>query len=546
MPNIPAFPAGSRKESSLLKRIGWAICLFLAAHPVLGQETVPELELKEYQIIGRDTRVFEIEGDRRSSVWFNPAPIVLPEEERSKESSQGLIGDEERQHRTPEFLLTQGLAAEGTVEFGAHSSRSASVTASVNNSSVKTVLGFDHRAAKEHTRENRSPGETGARLHTYFRAGSTDVGLHGGFVASDDDLIDNGFRPGSRKSDRYTVRVSLTPSILESWETYGDVSLEGGAFENFGGPDEDESNLRIHVNADGTVLGSAATVSYKGEFLEIGNTSGMMSTIGGRGEWLVLDMMGITLGADVHIWEMPGGDTEITPAPAAKLDLAITKHGFARLSYGRGVIAHSFRDLYERNGLLTNTAGKILFEERLLDFDSEIGVHLGRTVTVTAGAFIQNAERPPLFTSSGDFFDVLDNTDVEKSGFRSEVTWNNDDAFGIDALFISQDAKLANDDDAPFIPDSEMHIDGWWILSHLWTLRSELTYYGSHTVDITDPSISEDGFFTVDVGVDRTIYKQFVSMYLDIRNLTNSDGAWWSGQYSIPGVGLYLGIRAHY
>ena len=65
-----------------------------------GQQKTPDLELEGYQIVGKDTRVFTIIGERSSTVEFAALPIVQPGEERNIETSRGLIGEDERIRRT--------------------------------------------------------------------------------------------------------------------------------------------------------------------------------------------------------------------------------------------------------------------------------------------------------------------------------------------------------------------------------------------------------------------------------------------------------------
>ena len=97
----------------------------------------------------------------------------------------------------------------------------------------------------------------------------------------------------------------------------------------------------------------------------------------------------------------------------------------------------------------------------------------------------------------------------------------------------------------PYIPNIEALIDGYWIFFRFWKLRTSLHYYGKHYIE-TNSDDTEDVFLTIDLGVDRELWKEYLSLYLDIRNITNEKGSWWTEPYEIPGAGLYLGIRAHY
>jgi len=70
---------------------------------VSAQPESPDLELDGYQIVGKDTRVFSITGDRKTTVEFVTSPVLLLGEERDMETSCGLIGEDERLRKTETF-----------------------------------------------------------------------------------------------------------------------------------------------------------------------------------------------------------------------------------------------------------------------------------------------------------------------------------------------------------------------------------------------------------------------------------------------------------
>ena len=80
----------------------YILCLFLITASE-GQEIAEEI-----QIIGKDTRVFTIKGDRASTVKYIPVPVSLPQEKRGIETSRGLIGDDQRLWRSESFTVTEG------------------------------------------------------------------------------------------------------------------------------------------------------------------------------------------------------------------------------------------------------------------------------------------------------------------------------------------------------------------------------------------------------------------------------------------------------
>ena len=99
--------------------------------------------------------------------------------------------------------------------------------------------------------------------------------------------------------------------------------------------------------------------------------------------------------------------------------------------------------------------------------------------------------------------------------------------------------------DVPYIPDIEGIVDGYYRLYRFWRLNGRLRFMGEHHVRNGSAAV-EDGFFTVDLGIERSLLNEHLSIYFDVRNITNTEGAWWTGQYEIPGAGMYIGLKAAY
>ena len=88
---------------------------------VSAQPESPDLELEGYQIVGKDTRVFSITGDRKTTVEFVTSPVLLPGEERDMETSSGLIGEDERLRRDDTFSVNHGFYSQLDVMSGSNS-----------------------------------------------------------------------------------------------------------------------------------------------------------------------------------------------------------------------------------------------------------------------------------------------------------------------------------------------------------------------------------------------------------------------------------------
>ena len=145
------------RVKSSLKTALCIMCLFMTPSHALPGETVPELELKEYRIIGKDTRVFVITGDKRPTVNFTSFPLPLAEEERSRETSEGLITETERFRREEDFSMIRGISSSLDYTFGTRATNDLTVKASLDGSKTGFSLYTVNRAAKEHTPDNRAP-----------------------------------------------------------------------------------------------------------------------------------------------------------------------------------------------------------------------------------------------------------------------------------------------------------------------------------------------------------------------------------------------------
>jgi hypothetical protein len=111
---------------------------------------------------------------------------------------------------------------------------------------------------------------------------------------------------------------------------------------------------------------------------------------------------------------------------------------------------------------------------------------------------------------------------------------------GLDGLLTVRDASTADGDDVPYVPAFEASVRGTIATWRSWTIRGTLNVVGEH------PSWrgagKEDGFLTIGCGVEREFF-DFISVYFDLRNLTNAEGTWWTSRYEIPGAGMYGGLK---
>lgn len=96
--------------------------------------------------------------------------------------------------------------------------------------------------------------------------------------------------------------------------------------------------------------------------------------------------------------------------------------------------------------------------------------------------------------------------------------------------------------DVPYMPAFKSIIDGYVMPGGKWKLTGRMSVFGEHYV-AAGSNKTVDGFMTLDCGVERAVLRSLAA-YVEIHNITNAEGAWWTSQYQIPGTGLFAGIRA--
>ena len=137
-----------------------------------------------------------------------------------------------------------------------------------------------------------------------------------------------------------------------------------------------------------------------------------------------------------------------------------------------------------------------------------------------------------------DFYKVVEGSEVEIRGARLKFQYETGGRLSLGGRMIMNDVL----DNVPYIPELEAVLNGSYRLHRFWSLYGAFRYYGAHYIETTSTA-QEDGFFTLDIGVNREIWKQYLGMYIELRNLTNQEGTWWTSQYKIPGTGIYTGLK---
>ena len=143
--------------------------------------------------------------------------------------------------------------------------------------------------------------------------------------------------------------------------------------------------------------------------------------------------------------------------------------------------------------------------------------------------------------STAEFYEVIKDKEIKLTCTRTRVVYERPERFIVDSSLKVNSVSW----DAPYIPDVEASVSGALSFSEFWRFRGSVRYFGKHYIE-NGKNDREDGFVTIDVGVDRELWDEHLRLYVDLRNMTDSEGAWWTNRYEIPGAGLYAGLKLDY
>ncbi|MFC1551398.1 hypothetical protein ACFL6P_02415 [Candidatus Latescibacterota bacterium] len=526
--------------------------MILFAAVSYGQEAVPKLEVEEeYQILGKDTRVFSITGERSSTVGYIAVPLRLAREERTIASSEGLISEDERIRRKEAFNASNGLNAWGHYSFGAYKTSTFFGKADYDAGDFAGSVTLLNRTSEENTPLNTAALSQDIEVAGFFDTPIADYAVSIGFSRDEDDSLTSAFRPGNHEVNRSRSTFTVKPSIFEAWNPVGRMSVASGNYANYEDPSDaskpvDENELIVDggVEVTGELYNFTATGNTNIEYFKLGGDSGTLFTTEAAADWLFMNAFGVSAGAEIAVFELPGETTKTKVYPKAKLDWALSTGIFFKAQYNPGIVSHSFGDMFDSNGLIT-LAVPMVFEERTSDLSGEFGFRTRGGLSASVGGFAVKSEDSPVFSRTGDYFEIVKNADVELTGFRVKTEYLEEDSWGLNGQVNVNNADWNFAGNVPYIPDMDARVDSYYIPHGLWKIRASLTYTGKHYVELNKDD-SESSFVMIDLGVDREVLKQYISMYVDLRNITDSNGSWWTARYNVPGIGIYIGIKAQY
>ncbi|MCE5251684.1 TonB-dependent receptor [bacterium] len=529
------------------------VVIVLSVSLVSGQAETPDLKLDVYQIVGKDTRVFTITGDRYSTVSFVNVPVVQTPEERSIETSKGLIGEDERLVREEVFLLNRGVYGNLDAESGIKTPLILWAKGSADLGKQAGTLVVSNRMANQHTPLNEAPLIQDVEAAGYYDGSFARLSVDGMFGREDDELDGRFFRNHDRNVGRYRAGMTMRMSPLETWDASGRLTVMGASYKDADILRTEENEFVFAGNGRITGdLGSTTVVAHaSGSRIELGDFMGTIFSADGVGEWLLGDSFGVKAGFAFSASRLPDEDTVVRLYPRAGIDWALSPDMYVRADFKSGVSEYSFSRLYGLNGLITYDV-PMLFEDRKIDVSGEFGLSLQDGINMSVGGFYISSENMPVFTSwmlpadsSVVFYRIFDSGVVDMGGIRLKGEYDSAGHWGVDGCITLTSATCDSTDNVPYIPGIEAALNGFYLFRQVWKFRGTVQFYGEHYTE-PESDNTEDAFFTVDIGVDRELFRDRLGLCVEVRNLTGEKGAWWTSPYHIPGIGLYAGLKATY
>jgi hypothetical protein len=342
-------------------------------------------------------------------------------------------------------------------------------------------------------------------------------------------------------------------ALPETWEASGRLTISGSNYKDaeIFTAGTDEGVISGDARAAGDFGATTVVLNASGSRIELGDSMGTIFSALGMGEWLFGRSFSVKAGISFTASRLPDEDTKVRLYPRAEIDWAIVPGMFIKAAFRSGVKRYSFTDLYSMNGLITYDV-PMLFEDRKIDASGEFGLKFSSGIKTSVEGFYTSSENMPLFTrwsrpsdNTAVFYRIFNAGVVDLTGAKLKASYDKNEFWGIDGSMTFTDATSNSTDNVPYIPQVKAELDAYYMFRQVWKIRGSVCFYGQH-YSYWNQNVKEDSFLTLDLGVDRKVWKEYLSMYVELRNLMNARGYWWTSPYRIPGPGMYAGLKATY
>lgn len=545
----------SRKPGEALYGIGWAslrmrdysraadaFTRLRERFPGSGLAPNSDVSLKELNS-GRTTGVLQKYGDRQSLATITPERIEYPMEPRVLPDITTVIPEIPAPDIARAFGNIPGTSVFLDGFLGSRTLADFNGMISRDDDRSQGTLSFFSRARTENSPTNLAPLAQGVTGTRYLTAGTRNYAISGGFERESEFTRSKRFRGQDRRMGRVFCDARIDETTFAKWKIGAYLSADGGKYHDPRVYDRGAVNLRGSAEASGNMDGLPVTASTEINRFAFGAAHGSLFSLGGDAFLNPEDNLGIRLGAGITSSAMPGHGTKSRLYPEASLDWAINGVSSLKLEIAPRVISHSFGDLYALNGLLTPDV-PLLYENRRFDFSGEYHLRLRPWMRLAAELFARESENAPVFSRTGSLFEIVRSARLRMSGVRlgaeaERGRWSGDGALTLRKTSWNKAGEV------PYIPSVSFAANGRFIPRDTWVLYGSLRIEGKHYLQ-TGSDAAAKAFMTLDAGAERDIVKHRMSGYAEVRNIFNSSGAWWTGEYRVPEIGLHAGLKAEY
>jgi hypothetical protein len=526
---------------------GFCILCFLctASISVLGQQEAAAPQFQNRQGAPGDSSAFIVTGEPISTVEFLAEPLELPPEIRSFESSPSLGEREKPLTRSEEFVSKKGLFTSIDGSFGSDTPFNLTASTSYEDNERAGTIRLQSRTQKLNTPTNLAPFVLGLDATGYRETSSGKMAGEIHLSREADNLLGNHFRFRDRLRRTFSAGAGITHLPWNNWNMEERVKMSGGTYNDFETHDKaNEMSLTGQASLSGDIDEVSVKAHSSAGVFRFGGRNGSMFEFGGDGVFLPLDELSVRGSLGFHVSAMPGDHAGVRFCPEVRAEWAISPSSFATAEVKREVLTHSFGDIYDSNGLVTYGT-PVLFEDRKYDISAEYGRTLQHDIRTTARLFTRESDHAPVFNRKGDFFEIIPNAIVTLSGVKVNASYDHEKFWGAEGDITVKKASWNFSGKVPYIPLVEASAKGYVIPYSVWRLYGTLRYTGSHYVEKGSDETAK-AFLTIDTGVSREIFGNSADGYVEIKNLLNSSGAWWTDEYRIPGIGLFAGVKARF
>jgi hypothetical protein len=516
--------------------------LGLCAVPVIShaQDADDDLNLDDVRIEGRDTRVYGVAGGMITTIALEDELLSIPDEDRSILASQGIIGNDQRIIRPQVFTVAHGGYARGEMISGAMTPYNMRLKGSLDNDGTAFTYAAAARSSERNTPELSIPEAREFSLTGYmplagFRA-SAGLSYSGGGDP------DDSFRGRDRTRSDIGGVVTLHDDHNDAWDLSGIARFHRGSYQD-GDIALDESDMLIDsaLSLSGELYDVSVTADGEFDYVSFGDDMGSLFQAGVDGSLLLLDGLGCTIGGRFYTFALPDKSTKVRIYPDITFDWALGPRMFFRAGYTPGIQRRTFGDIHDMNGLAMPVA--MLFEDTNIALDAEIGIRMGRSEVSLVG-FHRSTDGALVFSRSGAHYAVMPDAELEETGFGVEARLRRFSRLDLDGSITVTDATWNGAGEVPYVPEIAGDADAVFHLTDGWRITGRMRFRAEQYVE-AGLNDTADGFLMLDIGIERTLLA-YLDLAVELRNMTNAEGYWWSAPYEVPGAGLFAAIRGRY